>query len=334
MKGANAPGSSPQAGGAGRCAKPTGLLGLQPGSAPNSENPSPLYLRIREGAQASLSRPGGPAPCGIAARRRGSRGGQGRREGERACATSPRCRARSSGQRERLLAAPPLNPTYQRATNAGKGNNSMLRDENWCLFTTLRDRPPRARRGKKVVRKTGRPGGTAPRLSQPGPNSYPSRAGAVAAASAPSAASASSAARSAASWVSMSLPDTTALGGGGRGTPPKKLDKSLESRLQRPAPTCRLARAQLSPTASAAAASARIRAWLWHQEIITGARGDVTGHRSAAASRGVLENCRGPCARTHARARACGPHCAGASLEPSRIPPKCSWAHRDALKRP
>lgn len=89
-------------------------------------------------------------------------------------------------------------------------------------------------------------------------------------------------------------------GGGGRGTPPEELGKSSESRLRR---QLRSPPPPPPPPRASERGSGTGR--------FTGARGDVTGHRSAAASRGVLENCGGPRTRTRTRARA-HVHCAGA----------------------
>lgn len=90
-------------------------------------------------------------------------------------------------------------------------------------------------------------------------------------------------------------PTRRCLGEEGAGTPPKVPGnfRSTAGRLGAERPRGQLRGAQLllprtepgtTVPAPAAAASARIRARLGHPAIITGARGDVTGPSSAAAS--------------------------------------------------
>ena len=195
-KGANAPASSPRgARGGGAAPRRRFLLGLQPGSAPNSEEPTLLPLPQRGGGP---SKPLGRnlAHRGIAARRRWRRG------------VSERVRARppAAGRREArsplrqrsasfsAAASPAVPPSPARPASALrkrlKKRISMLRNESQSLFTAQRAHPAHAPGTARAV--GGEKAGETRRSRsrdppRPGPeHSYPSRAGAAAVASASS----------------------------------------------------------------------------------------------------------------------------------------------------
>lgn len=177
-KGANAPASWRRGGGAAprrRC-----FLGLQPGSAPNSEEPTLLPLPQQGGVPSKpLGRPRSLAPRGIAAKRRGRRGESERvrarppAAGGREVRRPPRQRRASSSAAALPRCGPlPAGPASALRKRL-KERISVLRKEGQSLFTTRRAHPPRAPGGRKALglleeRKTGRPGEAA-RGTRPGP---------------------------------------------------------------------------------------------------------------------------------------------------------------------
>lgn len=300
--------------GRGRRARRLRSPGFQPGSAPNSEKPPLLPLTRQAGGP-------GQAPRGVPGA--GGWGAQWPRGRAGVCApgrlprAAHRGRARCTGQRERLRSCPPpvaspspARPTSARRCDQKKESRRSEMETSLFLQPGAVERRPgcRCREGRGTRRRRS------PGSSSPGPErSYPSRAGAVAAAcrSSAAAASAPSAARS-----------RRLLGARGSRTPMPGVEEGARTRREEPgeSPSAAgsalrarilLARAGRDPTvpapAAAAAASARIRARLGHRAIILGRAVTSPRHRLRRRLPEVSLRTAGHARRAHAHTRTARP---------------------------